>query len=102
MVYCIGVGVRHVPILKLTPQSQYGIQFEGAKGHLFNFEVDSTESVWYSHDFVKSVAVVILKLTPQSQYGIELLLIHILPPHFEVDSTESVWYKEPSKKLVTS
>ena len=35
-----------------------------------HFEVDSTESVWYSHQGYDGVEVLILKLTPQSQYGI--------------------------------
>ena len=38
-----------------------------------DFEVDSTESVWYSFLSVSLVGIIILKLTPQSQYGIRLL-----------------------------
>ena len=35
-----------------------------------NFEVDSTESVWYNEDVTDQTISFILKLTPQSQYGI--------------------------------
>ena len=35
-----------------------------------DFEVDSTESVWYINRFVGALCKTILKLTPQSQYGI--------------------------------
>ena len=57
-------------ILKLTPQSQYGINIAKLAKMSSHFEVDSTESVWYNYcdgdcDWRK-----ILKLTPQSQYGI--------------------------------
>ncbi len=38
-----------------------------------NFEVDSTESVWYNLVAYGIISEVILKLTPQSQYGICLL-----------------------------
>ena len=34
------------------------------------FEVDSTESVWYTSSPLASIATLILKLTLQSQYGI--------------------------------
>ena len=37
---------------------------------MLNFEVDSTESVWYIHRAILELDQVILKLTPQSQYGI--------------------------------
>ena len=36
-----------------------------------DFEVDSTESVWYNGDGYKRFHCIILKLTPQSQYGIQ-------------------------------
>ena len=39
-------------------------------GAACNFEVDSTESVWYSRAHLHAIPRVILKLTPQSQYGI--------------------------------
>ena len=46
----------------------------GSRGaRLEHFEVDSTESVWYSFLSVSLVGIIILKLTPQSQYGIRLL-----------------------------
>ena len=35
-----------------------------------NFEVDSTESVWYKRGGCERCGTQILKLTPQSQYGI--------------------------------
>ena len=35
-----------------------------------NFEVDSTESVWYRKPLCVAQGLFILKLTPQSQYGI--------------------------------
>ena len=39
--------------------------------HTFvHFEVDSTESVWYSSAYRGDTIIIILKLTPQSQYGI--------------------------------
>ena len=37
-------------------------------GH--DFEVDSTESVWYIYVRADLINAAILKLTPQSQYGI--------------------------------
>ena len=37
-----------------------------------DFEVDSTESVWYRKRANTSPLSFILKLTPQSQYGIDL------------------------------
>ena len=57
-------------ILKLTPQSQYGISRPHALLAQKHFEVDSTESVWYIHDVEQFILKFILKLTPQSQYGI--------------------------------
>ena len=36
------------------------------------FEVDSTESVWYSDRSTECLITCILKLTPQSQYGIDV------------------------------
>ena len=57
-------------ILKLTPQSQYGIKGELIKHPKYNFEVDSTESVWYNGSGELDADDAILKLTPQSQYGI--------------------------------
>ena len=62
--------MKRFSILKLTPQSQYGIGRRGDDEALFNFEVDSTESVWYKDLTVLAPHVLILKLTPQSQYGI--------------------------------
>ena len=59
-----------------------------------HFEVDSTESVWYSCLSKTRPAPTILKLTPQSQYGIIIQPIPLPQLHFEVDSTESVWYTE--------
>ena len=45
---------------------------DAAQHRLPDFEVDSTESVWYSlHDRACCHAA-ILKLTPQSQYGIKV------------------------------
>ena len=35
-----------------------------------NFEVDSTESIWYTLSVPAAHFLAILKLTPQSQYGI--------------------------------
>ena len=40
---------------------------------IFHFEVDSTESVWYSAVGHGALGLIILKLTPQSQYGIRNL-----------------------------
>ena len=57
-----------------------------------DFEVDSTESVWYRKKIYSGADAYILKLTPQSQYGILHRHRHLLRRHFEVDSTESVWY----------
>ena len=57
-----------------------------------HFEVDSTESVWYSSCCGYPSPTEILKLTPQSQYGILQQLLEPLVHDFEVDSTESVWY----------
>ena len=37
-------------ILKLTPQSQYGIVLPEASISALYFEVDSTESVWYKEE----------------------------------------------------
>ena len=36
-----------------------------------DFEVDSTESVWYTYLGLTHAPKSILKLTPQSQYGID-------------------------------
>ena len=60
--------------------------------HGDNFEVDSTESVWYSPRWQQRKALLILKLTPQSQYGILSGWTKSKLLYFEVDSTESVWY----------
>ena len=60
----------HCLILKLTPQSQYGIPFVQHRERPLHFEVDSTESVWYMVLAGVCGKVFILKLTPQSQYGI--------------------------------
>ena len=102
-------------MLKLTPQSQYGIQPILPLNRRRNFEVDSTESVWYTLYLTLWEESSILKLTPQSQYGIRTLLLaaavrlfwswlHRVSMvyeeatrcmrllDFEVDSTESVWY----------
>ena len=57
-------------ILKLTPQSQYGIDIEQFLKYASHFEVDSTESVWYTAAQNDATQKRILKLTPQSQYGI--------------------------------
>ena len=38
-----------------------------------DFEVDSTESVWYILRAESERCLIILKLTPQSQYGIAAL-----------------------------
>ena len=57
-----------------------------------NFEVDSTESVWYTAASTATRIATILKLTPQSQYGISDCAEVVVENHFEVDSTESVWY----------
>ena len=57
-----------------------------------HFEVDSTESVWYTHPVEQRRRILILKLTPQSQYGIIKREFVIGNCYFEVDSTESVWY----------
>ena len=57
-------------ILKLTPQSQYGIVEHDLVDVLLHFEVDSTESVWYTQRKPRATCLRILKLTPQSQYGI--------------------------------
>ena len=57
-------------ILKLTPQSQYGIECLATVQVIDDFEVDSTESIWYNEPADPGVESVILKLTPQSQYGI--------------------------------
>ena len=102
-------------ILKLTPQSQYGILQPSLPEAWAHFEVDSTESVWYSPTSCANRSRKILKLTPQSQYGISMQScnrarkqfwswLHRVSmvynahefveavKHFEVDSTESVWY----------
>ena len=57
-------------ILKLTPQSQYGIRSVQVCVISYDFEVDSTESVWYMERNAERRENPILKLTPQSQYGI--------------------------------
>ena len=36
------------------------------------FEVDSTESIWYTSHCERRFTMLVLKLTPQSQYGIEI------------------------------
>ena len=59
---------------------------------IYDFEVDSTESVWYTRPPRQQVFSRILKLTPQSQYGINFPAICAYLAYFEVDSTESVWY----------
>ena len=41
------------------------------------FEVDSTESVWYSCGCFVGLIFMILKLTPQSQYGITVRSLHL-------------------------
>ena len=57
-------------VLKLTPQSQYGIPFKLEEKSDISFEVDSTESIWYKSVFRGTRRISVLKLTPQSQYGI--------------------------------
>ena len=37
---------------------------------IYHFEVDSTESIWYTSTRSSTTGTPILKLTPQSQYGI--------------------------------
>ncbi len=64
-----------------------------ASQRVVDFEVDSTESVWYTSDCCYDAPSVILKLTPQSQYGISSATATASASDFEVDSTESVWYK---------
>ena len=64
-----------------------------------HFEVDSTESVWYTSTSGKKTTHGILKLTPQSQYGIKKNVPRMTQSDFEVDSTESVWYKSRARKL---
>ena len=61
-------------VLKLTPQSQYGIHKAGVPIHGECFEVDSTESIWYKRSSERKVRSRVLKLTPQSQYGISIWL----------------------------
>ena len=84
---------RILGVLKLTPQSQYGIARLVSVGdglefwswlHRVNmvylimvrclirprFEVDSTESIWYTRKANTYYVRIVLKLTPQSQYGI--------------------------------
>ena len=41
-------------------------------GQPAGFEVDSTESIWYTGQGALPLRRVVLKLTPQSQYGIRL------------------------------
>ena len=69
-------------ILKLTPQSQYGIDAGGVCQAASHFEVDSTESVWYSPRHHRARRELILKLTPQSQYGINVKTRGVFPPPF--------------------
>ena len=45
--------------------------WQAGKAWYKNFEVDSTESVWYSINTIEMLREIILKLTPQSQYGID-------------------------------
>ena len=76
----------------MTPQSQYGIEIRRDESRRRDFEVDSTESVWYKIERTMKDIGEILKLTPQSQYGIDAGGVCQAASHFEVDSTESVWY----------
>ena len=57
-------------VLKLTPQSQYGIRWGWRRRRRMRFEVDSTESIWYILPRRRKKGLRVLKLTPQSQYGI--------------------------------
>ena len=47
MVYLMPNLLAYSMILKLTPQSQYGIISAVRNASINDFEVDSTESVWY-------------------------------------------------------
>ena len=70
MVYRRRVGAGGCSVLKLTPQSQYGILAVDDYGRYDGFEVDSTESIWYTSVADYPEFFMVLKLTPQSQYGI--------------------------------
>ena len=65
-----GTDKMYGKVLKLTPQSQYGILLPRPPHTLHRFEVDSTESIWYIRALSDKWHARVLKLTPQSQYGI--------------------------------
>ena len=103
MVYEFGYVSHNFPSFEVD--STESIWYTGRQAICFpplRFEVDSTESIWYIVQIAGEHTTLVLKLTPQSQYGILRRGMGEICFGFEVDSTESIWYTTRRRRCSTT